>query len=69
MERRRPLSALEILQFPGICCTQEQSDEELLKEAANPVRTSLDNLQQSRDARATSWRSWYWTDCSRWRRR
>ena len=69
MARPGPCSALEILQFPGICCSPRTSDEELLKEAGRIVRRSLDNLQHSRDARAPSWRSWCWTDCTRWTRK
>ena len=49
MEQSRPLSALEILQFPGICSTQEQSDELLLKEAGELFAHSLDNLKRSRE--------------------
>ena len=40
MEQSRPLSALEILQFPGICCTQEQSDELLQRKRASCSRTA-----------------------------
>lgn len=45
----RPCSALEILQFPGICSAPEQSDEALQKEAQTLFDKALENLAHSRN--------------------
>ena len=44
----RPPSALEVLQFPGICTADETFEEELQKSAEKLFRTTMDNLLESR---------------------
>jgi uncharacterized protein (TIGR00255 family) len=44
----RPCSALEVMQFPGICTAQEQSDEALQKDAQSLFDKALANMAQSR---------------------
>jgi uncharacterized protein (TIGR00255 family) len=44
----RPASAIEILQFPGICDAAEQSDEALQKAAAGLFAKTLENLRENR---------------------
>jgi len=44
----RAPSALEVLQFPGICAADESSEEELQKSAENLFRTTIDNLLANR---------------------
>ena len=48
MEQSRPMSALEVLQFPGICSAQEQSEELLLKEAGALFAKALEDLKSNR---------------------
>jgi len=48
MEQSRPMSALEVLQFPGICTAQEQSEELLLKEAGELFAKALEDLKSNR---------------------
>ena len=48
LDDARPLSPLEILQFPGICSPQEQSDEALQKEAEALFAKALDDLVENR---------------------
>jgi len=48
MEQSRPMSALEVLQFPGICTAQEQSEELLLKEAGALFAKALEDLKSNR---------------------
>jgi uncharacterized protein (TIGR00255 family) len=48
MEQSRPMSALEVLQFPGICSAQEQSEELLLKEADALFAKALKDLKNNR---------------------
>ena len=48
MEQSRPMSALEVLQFPGICTAQEQSEELLLKEAGVLFAKALEDLKSNR---------------------
>ena len=43
-----PFSPLAVLQFPGICSPQEQSDEVLQKDALLLFNKALDNMAQSR---------------------
>lgn len=43
-----PISALQVLQFPGIYSTHEQSEEKLQKDAKSLFKTALDNMQQNR---------------------
>ena len=43
-----PPTALDILQFPGICSAEEQSDEALQKAAAALFAKTLDNLRDNR---------------------
>jgi len=46
-EARSP-SALEVLQFPGICCAEEPSEEALQKAAEALFGSAIDNLMASR---------------------
>ena len=48
MEQSRPMSALEVLQFPGICTAQEQSEELLLKEAGELFARAMEDLKSNR---------------------
>jgi len=48
MEQSRPMSALEVLQFPGICTAREQSEELLLKEAGALFAKALEDLKSNR---------------------
>ena len=43
-----PLDPLEVLQFPGVCETPEESDEELQREAGELYRHALDSLRLNR---------------------
>ena len=44
----RPLTALEILQFPGICSTEDHSEEALQKTAAALFARTLEDLRSAR---------------------
>ena len=44
----RPPTALEILQFPGICAAREQSSEQLHRSAALLFGQTIDNLLENR---------------------
>jgi uncharacterized protein (TIGR00255 family) len=44
----RPLSALEVLQFPGICSSEDQSEEALQKTASDLFARALDDLRSAR---------------------
>jgi uncharacterized protein (TIGR00255 family) len=48
MDDAGPFSPLQVLQFPGICSVQEQSDEVLQKDALALFGDALDNLTQHR---------------------
>jgi len=43
-----PISPLQVLQFPGICSVQEESEEHLQKEALSLFSKALDSMQQNR---------------------
>ena len=43
-----PISPLEVLLFPGICCAQAVSEEQLHKEALSLFSKALENMHQSR---------------------
>ncbi len=42
------ISPLQVLQFPGICSSQEEPEEQLHKEALALFSKAVDNMQQSR---------------------
>jgi uncharacterized protein (TIGR00255 family) len=44
-----PLNPLEVLQFPGVCTPQEQSDEQLQQDAEALFGEALDSLVENRD--------------------
>lgn len=44
----RPPSALEVLQFPGICAAEDDYEEELQKSAEGLFRSTMDNLLAAR---------------------
>jgi uncharacterized protein (TIGR00255 family) len=48
MDDAGPFSPLQVLQFPGICSAEEQSDEVLQKDALALFGDALDNLAQNR---------------------
>ena len=48
LSEARPLNALEILQFPGICSSEDQSEEALQKTAAALFASTLDDLRSAR---------------------
>ena len=43
-----PINPLEVLVFPGICTAQEESEEQLQKEALSLFSKALENMQQNR---------------------
>ncbi len=48
LDNPAPINALQVLQFPGIYSTPEQSEEQLQKDARALFKKALDNMQQSR---------------------
>jgi uncharacterized protein (TIGR00255 family) len=48
LEDIRPLNALEILQFPGICSSEDESEEALQKTAAALFARALEDLRSAR---------------------
>ena len=48
LDNSRPLSALEVLQFPGVCSTEDRSEEVLQKAAAELFAKALGNLKETR---------------------
>jgi len=48
LDQARPPSALEILQFPGICTAEEPSEEQLQKSAQQLFARTIDNLLENR---------------------
>jgi uncharacterized protein (TIGR00255 family) len=48
LDNSRPLSALEVLQFPGICSSEDQSEEVLQKAAARLFGQALEDLKAAR---------------------
>jgi uncharacterized protein (TIGR00255 family) len=48
LDNSRPLSPLEVLQFPGICSSEDHSEEVLQKAAAELFKRSLADLKAAR---------------------
>jgi uncharacterized protein (TIGR00255 family) len=48
LDNAAPISPLQVLQFPGIYSSQEESEEQLQKEALALFSKALDNMQQNR---------------------
>ena len=48
LPQARPLSPLEVLQFPGICSTGATSDQEILKTTQALFNTALNSLRENR---------------------
>ena len=48
LDNPAPINALQVLQFPGIYGTAEQSEEQLQKDARELFKKALENMQQSR---------------------
>ena len=48
LDNPAPINALQVLQFPGIYSTAEQSEEQLQKDARALFKKALENMQQSR---------------------
>jgi uncharacterized protein (TIGR00255 family) len=48
LESAAPLCPLQVLQFPGIYSSQEESEEQLQQQALSLFGKALDNMQQSR---------------------
>ena len=48
LDNSRPLSALEVLQFPGVCRTEDRSEEVLQKTAADLFAKALEDLKEAR---------------------
>lgn len=48
MENRAAVNALEVLQFPGVCSAQEDSEEQLQEQAFSLFGLALSNMQQHR---------------------
>ena len=48
LDNSRPLSALEVLQFPGVCSSEDQSEEVLQKAAAQLFGQALEDLKAAR---------------------
>ena len=48
LDNSRPLSALEVLQFPGVCSTEDRSEEVLQKVAADLFAKALGDLKEAR---------------------
>ena len=48
LDNSRPLSALEVLQFPGVCSTEDRSEEVLQKAAADLFAKALGDLKEAR---------------------
>ena len=48
LDTATPISALQVLQFPGIYTAQEESEEELQEEAQSLFNKALDSMQQNR---------------------
>ncbi len=48
LDNAAPISPLDVLQFPGIYSSREESEEQLQKEALSLFSTALDTMQQNR---------------------
>ena len=48
LPQSRPLSPLEVLQFPGICSTGATSDQEILNTTQSLFNTALNSLRENR---------------------